>query len=42
MADRGQAVLTDLVFPEPQDDRLVPFAEGGRVAVRSLEVCTLR
>lgn len=41
-ADRGQAVLTDLVFPDPEGDGLALFAEGGQVRVTSLEVFTLR
>ncbi len=36
--DRGQVVLTDLVFPNPDGDRVRPFAEGGEVRLRSWEV----
>lgn len=40
-ADRGRAVLTELVFPGAEDDRLRLFADGGRVRVPSLEVFDL-
>ncbi|MFC7339831.1 glycoside hydrolase family 32 protein [Saccharopolyspora griseoalba] len=39
--DRGQAVLTDLVFPDAGSDRVRAFAAGGRVEVRSLEIYDL-
>ncbi|WP_433873794.1 GH32 C-terminal domain-containing protein [Saccharopolyspora sp. CA-218241] len=40
-ADRGQAVLTEPVFPDAGSDALRPFATGGRVLVPSLEVFDL-
>lgn len=36
--DRGQVVLTDLVFPDPRGNRVRPFAEGGEVNLNSWEV----
>lgn len=40
-ADRGRAVLTELVFPGAEDERLRLFADGGGVRVPSLEVFDL-
>ncbi|GAA4869794.1 glycoside hydrolase family 32 protein [Saccharopolyspora cebuensis] len=40
-ADRGQVVLTELVFPDAGSDALRLFATGGRVLVPSLEVFDL-
>ncbi|MBA8823709.1 fructan beta-fructosidase [Saccharopolyspora lacisalsi] len=37
----GSAVLTDLVFPEEEGDRLRPFATGGSAHLTSLEVFDL-
>ncbi|GAA1218059.1 glycoside hydrolase family 32 protein [Prauserella alba] len=39
--DRGQAVITDLVFPDGGSTRASTFATGGEVAVPSLEVFDL-
>lgn len=36
--DRGQTVVTDLIFPDPASQGLGLFAEGGTVTLRSLEV----
>ena len=40
--DQGQAVLTDLVFPDPASDRVRTFATGGQVSLRSLEIFPLK
>jgi sucrose-6-phosphate hydrolase SacC (GH32 family) len=40
-AGRGEAVITDQIFPEPDADGLALFAEGGTVEVESLEVTPL-
>ncbi|NYH80650.1 fructan beta-fructosidase [Actinopolyspora biskrensis] len=39
--DRGQVVLTDLVFPAPKGNRVRPFADGGRVHLDSWEIYEL-
>ncbi|GAA1231914.1 hypothetical protein GCM10009676_13740 [Prauserella halophila] len=39
--DRGQAVITDLVFPDDGNNRAGAFATGGDVTVKSLDVFDL-
>lgn len=39
--DRGQVVLTDLVFPDPKGNRVRPFAEGGQVHLNASEIYEL-
>ncbi|GAB3299915.1 glycoside hydrolase family 32 protein [Parasphingorhabdus pacifica] len=39
--DRGQAMITDLVFPDTGSDRVRTFATGGQVTVQSLEIFDL-
>jgi sucrose-6-phosphate hydrolase SacC (GH32 family) len=34
----GEVALTDLVFPDPGDDGIAVFAEGGTALVRHLVV----
>jgi levanase len=41
-ADRGQRVITDLIFPKPESDGLQVFAEGGRAGVERLRVWRMR
>lgn len=38
----GQTVMSDLIFPRPQDDGLEVYAIGGRVRLVSLEVWPMR
>ena len=37
-ARHGEVVLTDLVFPAPDDDGIAVFAEGGAALVQHLVV----
>ena len=37
-AGHGEVVLTDLVFPAPDDDGIAVVAEGGTAVVRHLVV----
>lgn len=40
--NEGRAVITDLIFPQPESTGLEVFCRGGTVNLRSLEVWTLR
>lgn len=37
-ADRGQAVITDLIYPDPASTGITVFADDGRKVIESLQV----
>lgn len=41
-ADNGRAVITDLIFPDPDAKGLEIYGAGGNISLHSLEIYTLR